>query len=566
MMKLSHFFRRARLLALCLCLIGIIPLLARAQAPEIGGLLPGGGPRGQVTHVRIDGKNLAGARLHLAGGGIAIKSQKTSPNGEQLDLELAVDASARLGPHEVRITTTRGVSNGARFWVDLYPNYVIEQPMQETTPPVALDGMAPVVVNGRIAARAGRDRFTLTAAAGDTWVFDCFADRIRSRFDPVIEIKNEAGVSLLLAQSTWESDPRCCYRFAKAGRYSVTIRDSEYNGGPNYTYRLLAGRLPFVDGYVPRGERPGHQVQLALHGTGLTAATASVSIPPDAAPGTYWAEVQPGGDKPMILPLLVGSEPVLTAGNTDVVLPLPAAPIAVDGVFSHTPRARYAFQAKAKTSTLFDLLGRRIGSRIDGAIRVLDAAGKEIAANDDAPGLGKEARLLFTAPTDGNYIVEVSNVEEITGVDCYYRLKVRAIPPDFQLAIATDRLTIPQGGTISLPVSTEREGGFDGPIEVHLEGLPAGVTAAAAVIAAGKPSVEVALKAAPNTALIDSEVHVLGKAMIGGKPVTHEAPAWERYEHRSIDLLLSVEFSYTRPYHLWDMLLLAVTPAEPPKK
>ena len=38
-----------------------------------------------------------------------------------------------------------------------------------------------------------------------------------------------------------------------------------------------------------------------------------------------------------------------------------------------------------------------------------------------------------------------------------------------------------------------------------------------------------------------------------------EAPAWERYEHRSIDLLLSVEFSYTRPHHLWDMLVLAIT-------
>jgi hypothetical protein len=566
MITSGHQRAVAPALGLGLCLLGMAPRIAQAQAPEIGGLLPGGGLRGQVTHVRIDGKNLTGARLHLDGGSITLKSQQVTPNGEQLNLDLAVDAGARLGPHEIRITTTKGVSNGARFWVDLYPNYVIDPPMQETTPPLVLESVAPVVINGRIAARAGRDRFTLTANADDTWVFDCFADRIRSRFDPVIEIKNEAGVSLLLAQSTWESDPRICYRFKNAGHYSVTIRDSEYNGGPNYTYRLLVGRLPFIDSYSPRGERPGHQVQVALHGTGLAAASTAVTIPPDAATGTYWAEVEPGGGKPMLLPLLVDSEPVAVGSDSDITIPLPAMPVDVDGVFSHVPRARYAFQARAKSTYLFDLLGRRIGSRIDGEIRVLDAAGKELAENDDAPGLGKEARLSFTAPADGTYTVEVRNVEEITGADCYYRLKVRAISPDYRIAIATDRLTIPQGGTITLPVTAEREGGFDGPIEVSLEGLPAGVTAAPATIAPGKPSVELTVKSAPNTAMVDAQVHVVGKAVIGGKPVVHEAPAWERYEHRSIDLLLSVEFSYTRPYHLWNMLLLAVTPAEPPKK
>lgn len=541
-------------------------IMALAQAPEIGGLLPAGGPRGQTTHVRVDGKNLVGARLHLRGGGISVKSQQVSPNGEQLDLELAVDFDASLGPHELRLTTTKGVSNGARFWVDVYPNHVLEQPMQEGTPALVLDGMAPVVINGRIASRAGRDRFTLTAAAGEAWVFDCFADRIRSRFDPVIEIKNDQGVIQLLAQSTWESDPRFRYRFAKAGCYTVIVRDSEYNGGPNYTYRLFAGRVPFVDAYSPRGGQAGHRFQVALHGTDLASMSAAITIPANIEQGTYWAAVEPNQGKPAILPFLVSSDPVEAVGDVDTVRVLPALPCAIDGVFSRTPRARFSFHAKAKVPYLFDLLGRRIGSRIDGEIRILDESGKQIAENDDAPGLGKEARLAFTPAADGNYTVEVRNVEEITGTNCYYRLKVRAITPDFQIAIATDRLTIPQAGTMTLPVTIERDGGFAGPVEVHLEGLSPGVTAAPATIAAGKPSVDVVLKAAPNSALVDAEIHVIGKAIIGNSPVVHEAPAWEQYEHRSIDLVLSVEFGYTRPHHLWEMLLLAVTPAEPPKK
>src|SRR2546423_1013330 len=53
-----------------------------AQSPEIAGLLPSGGPRGQVTKVEIAGKNLMGARIHLAGSGITVKSSQVNPAGD----------------------------------------------------------------------------------------------------------------------------------------------------------------------------------------------------------------------------------------------------------------------------------------------------------------------------------------------------------------------------------------------------------------------------------------------------------------------------------------------------
>jgi len=233
-------------------------------------------------------------------------------------------------------------------------------------------------------------------------------------------------------------------------------------------------------------------------------------------------------------------------------------------VFATASRARFSFHASAKAKYLFDLLGRRIGSRIDGEIRILDAAGKEIAANDDAPNLGKEARLEFTATVDGSYLLEVRNVEEITGADCSYRLKASIVKPDFRLSITTDRLSVPQSGTIALPVNVERSGGFTGQVEITLTNLPAGVTSSGGVIPAGKDSIEMTLNAAPDAAFSAADIHIVGTAQIGSKSVQHEAPAWERYEHRSIDLLLSVEYSYTRPHHLWQMLLLAVTERSDP--
>lgn len=67
------------------------------------------------------------------------------------------------------------------------------------------------------------------------------------------------------------------------------------------------------------------------------------------------------------------------------------------------------------------------------------------------------------------------------------------------------------------------------------------------------------LTTAPDAPFAASGIRLVGEAVISGKPLVHDAPAWERYEHRSIDLLLSVEYSYTRPHHIWNLLLLATT-------
>jgi len=533
-------------------------LSALAQAPEIGGLLPCGGPRGQVTTLRIDGKNLAGAKLFVDGRGVSVKS--VQPSADSLTAEVQVDSSASLGPHEVRVVTSKGVSNGSRFWVDLQPNRVLEHPIREDEAAVPLDGNAREVINGRIAAKAGRDRFQIEAVAGEMWSFECFAERIRSKLDPVLEIRDDRGVLIRLVESTWENDPRFVHTFAKAGRYTLIVRDSEYNGGPNYTYRLTAGRQTFVTSFAPRGGQPGGSASLSLTLADKSACMATVPVPadPQASPESVcWAETRVG-QSVLALPLLVGSEPVSCASDTEAIQALPALPAAVDGTFTRFPKASFRFHATSGAKYLFDLYGRRIGSRIDGQIRVLNSAGKVAAENDDLSVLTKDARVEFAPPAEGDYVIEVKNVEEVTGSDCYYRLRATRIVPDFRLAIATDRLVSPAGGTIAVPVTVERIGGFAGSVEIRVDGLPAGVKCSGGLIPAGKTSVELTLTSAVVATPAASPVRVIGTAMLDGKRVERDAPAWEQYEHRSIDLLLSVEYSYTRPHHLWNMLLCAV--------
>src|SRR5882762_2695370 len=57
--------------------------------------------------------------------------------------------------------------------------------------------------------------------------------------------------------------------------------------------------------------------------------------------------------------------------------------------------------------------------------------------NDDGgPGFGKDSRLRFTAPADGEYIVKLRDVRGLTGEDYAYRLTLHPPAPDFQLSVA----------------------------------------------------------------------------------------------------------------------------------
>ena len=86
----------------------------------------------------------------------------------------------------------------------------------------------------------------------------------------------------------------------------------------------------------------------------------------------------------------------------------------------------YAFHAAAGQKLTFDLLGRRLGSRLDSFLRVMDGAGKELASNDDA--VGKDSRLEWSPPAAGDYYVQVSDIVGEGGDNYGYRLEITPTP------------------------------------------------------------------------------------------------------------------------------------------
>ena len=116
--------------------------------------------------------------------------------------------------------------------------------------------------------------------------------------------------------------------------------------------------------------------------------------------------------------------------------------------------------------------------------------------NDDAgPTYAKDSRVTFEAPADGDYLVRVEDVRGLGGEDFGYHLVIRRPHPDFQFSVATENPNVPRGGTTLVAVSLTRIDGFDGAVEVRAEGLPPGVSATPAVIAAGEFTAALSLTA-----------------------------------------------------------------------
>src|SRR5207248_11476869 len=90
--------------------------------------------------------------------------------------------------------------------------------------------------------------------------------------------------------------------------------------------------------------------------------------------------------------------------------------------------------------------------------------------NDDGgPGYGKDSRLYFDPPADGEYQVRLTDARGQGGMDYAYRLTVRPPRPGFDVTFTPTAPAVWKGGAVPVTASASRRDGYDGPIEVRLE-------------------------------------------------------------------------------------------------
>ncbi len=96
--------------------------------------------------------------------------------------------------------------------------------------------------------------------------------------------------------------------------------------------------------------------------------------------------------------------------------------------------------------------------------------------NDDESKrkLGKDSRLTFTAPADGEYLVRVADVRGFAGPSYKYKLTIRQPQPGFTVRLGGANPVVNAGSGKEFSVSATRVDGFDGDIRVDISGLPPG--------------------------------------------------------------------------------------------
>ncbi len=511
---------------------------------------------------------------------------------------------------------------------DRFP--VVKEAGSSDSARVAQSITLPVTVVGVVDRAGDADFFRFDAKVGDQIGVEAVTAASGSKLEPIVVLANAGGTVLA------EGPGILGYRVVKAGTYSIGIRDRDYRGGADFTYRLSIGNIPVVTGVFPLAVQRGRTTEVHVEGVNLSSPSGlqvKVSVPADATPGSRIpVPLSTEKEKPL------GAAFVLSAEFPSVVTdPVAGADLRVpgsaDGIFTKPGEAQLArFAAKKGERLVVEVLARRAGSPVDPVIEILDSSGKVVPRailrcvaktyttfrdhdsvgggirmetwndfamddhllvdgevmrilalpknpdddcqfyqvagqrvgylgttpghhalgtpmykvefhppgttfppnglpvvplyyrNDDGgAGYGKDSFLMFQAPADGEYQVRITDARAAVTPNHAYRVTVRPPKPDFSVSFTPDAPSVHAGGGIPVNVTLNRIDGFDGRVQVKLEGLPAGFSAPETFIEAGHTTTSFTLFAQPDAKVSnDTKLKLVARSMVDGKEVVHE--------------------------------------------
>lgn len=144
--------------------------------------------------------------------------------------------------------------------------------------------------------------------------------------------------------------------------------------------------------------------------------------------------------------------------------------------------------------------------------------------------LGRDSRITFVAPADGEYLVRVSDVRGASGEDFQYELIGRRPVANFQVTVSPQNPTVNLGGGKAFTVKAERVDNFMGPIQVEITGVPPGYAVTSPItIQSGMYEAKGVLNALPGAPMPTEEnqgqIQMTASAMIAGKLVVQKLPS-----------------------------------------
>ena len=126
----------------------------------------------------------------------------------------------------------------------------------------------PIAIDGRIDTSDVADFHRFAAKKGETWIIDCFARRVGSKLDPVVNVYFAKDKKHIVGNDDLGRNPDSQIRFQvpEDGEYFVRIRDHLNRGGEDFIYRIQIDRpTPELSVNIRRNDRfSQHRQQIAI--------------------------------------------------------------------------------------------------------------------------------------------------------------------------------------------------------------------------------------------------------------------------------------------------------------
>ncbi len=324
----------------------------------------------------------------------------------------------------------------------------------------------PLAFNGIIEKDDDVDCFKFAAKKGEVYEVECYARRIRSALDPVMNIYQADGASLAGNDDSRGTDSYLRFSVPADGEYILRITDHLGRGGADFVYRVeFTPVVPSLTLGIPRTTRYGQERQTIYVPKGNRFATLISAN-----------RLNFGGD-------LVLEGQGLPAGLKMHALPMTANMSQMPVVFEAAADAPLA------------------GALVDFTAKHADPA------QNIRGGFANKADMIISSPGQSLYWTCDVNRLAIAVVE--------ELP--FTLQIVEPKVPIVKNGSMQLKIVATKKAGWDEAINVEFPFRPPGIGAGSSIdIPKGQTEAFYPLNANGNAALGKWPMYVIGQANING--------------------------------------------------
>jgi hypothetical protein len=270
---------------------------------------------------------------------------------------------------------------------------------------------------------------------------------------------------------------------------------------------------PDIDSIAPLALRPGASTELKIFGSNLGeasnlwvnfAATSEslgdgrwrITLPSDVSTGIGALRVYGSNGVSRLALVMIDDMPTVTESKTNktrATAQTVELGTAIDGRCDELSYDWFKIRANKGQRVSIEVVAARLGSRLDSVLRVFNTAGKQIAQNDDAPGLRADSFVSFVAAADEDHFVELRDVNYSGNSEMFYRLRIG----EFSLATTVFPAVVSPGGKQSFALAgpagvvarTEARATNSSALSLMLRG-PRGSTFARALISEQRQIIE----------------------------------------------------------------------------